>query len=258
MTLPSAQRYGFVRLVNRSGVWAADPDYVVNVNVPQHLRPLAASISGPSYLPNYNGTWTASVSGGQPAYTYLWEYQLECSGGARDAGGSTTNNPRGGVGTNDVNCDEWYYGGTQASFTRTFWQNANLRLTVRDAANGSAVSSKYISVPGGGGGAFASQAATSQEALAKQDMPVAYALRAAQPNPFASSTLIQYDLPEATYVRLTVYDMTGREVARLVDEEKGAGYHAASFDAKGISSGVYLYRLNAGAFKQTGRLVLLK
>ena len=83
-------------------------------------------------------------------------------------------------------------------------------------------------------------------------------MHAAYPNPFNPSAEIAFDLPEATDVRLAVYDVTGREVARLADGPTGAGAHRVRFDATGLPSGVYLYRLEAGSFAATERMTLVK
>ncbi|NBC15796.1 MAG: T9SS type A sorting domain-containing protein [Bacteroidetes bacterium] len=71
-------------------------------------------------------------------------------------------------------------------------------------------------------------------------------------------TTIRYALPEPTRVRLAVYDLLGREVATLADGLKPAGRHEAIFEASGLPSGVYLYRLEAAGRVLTGRMVLLK
>ena len=93
-------------------------------------------------------------------------------------------------------------------------------------------------------------------------MPDAYALSDVYPNPFNPSATIRFALPEAAEVRLVVYDVVGREVARLVEGKRPAGYHVAHFDGARLASGLYLYRLTArgeaGAFSKTGRMVLLK
>jgi parallel beta-helix repeat protein len=81
---------------------------------------------------------------------------------------------------------------------------------------------------------------------------------AAYPNPFNPATTIRYVLEEAAHVRLVVYDMLGRVVVRLVEEKQAAGVQEAVFDASGLPSGVYLYRIEAGGHVQTGRLVLMK
>jgi hypothetical protein len=78
------------------------------------------------------------------------------------------------------------------------------------------------------------------------------------PNPFNPSTTIKFELPKASMVRLTVYDMLGREGVVIVNERRDAGVHEVKFDGAGLSSGVYLYRLQAGEFVQTLKLVLLQ
>jgi len=78
------------------------------------------------------------------------------------------------------------------------------------------------------------------------------------PNPFNPSTTIKYELPQSSIVRLSVYDMLGREVSVLVNERRDAGVHEVKFDAWGLSSGVYFYRLQAGDVTQTKRLLLLR
>lgn len=79
------------------------------------------------------------------------------------------------------------------------------------------------------------------------------------PNPFNPSTVISYRLPVIGFVTLKVYDILGREVATLVNEEKPAGEYEVEFSAKGESaSGVYFYQLKAGEFSQTKKMILLK
>jgi hypothetical protein len=78
------------------------------------------------------------------------------------------------------------------------------------------------------------------------------------PNPFNPSTTINYELPISSVVKLSVYDMLGREVSVLVNERKNAGSYEVKFDAAGFSSGVYFYRIQAGDFTQTNRLLLVK
>lgn len=89
-------------------------------------------------------------------------------------------------------------------------------------------------------------------------VPNSYGLLNAYPNPFNPSTTIQYDVPEETYVRLTVFDVLGREVARLVDGQRNEGRYSVTFDASGLKSGMYFYRLETPAFRQTKRFILLK
>ncbi|MBE0557465.1 MAG: T9SS type A sorting domain-containing protein, partial [Proteobacteria bacterium] len=77
-------------------------------------------------------------------------------------------------------------------------------------------------------------------------------------NPFNPSTTIQYALHSRTHAALLVYNILGQRVAELVNEEKDAGSYEIQFDASGLASGVYLYRLEAGSFVQTRKLVVLK
>jgi hypothetical protein len=99
----------------------------------------------------------------------------------------------------------------------------------------------------------------------EQSLPVAFRLEQNYPNPFNPATHIGYSVgvasgqwPVAGHVRLAVYDLLGREVAVLVDEQKVPGIYSVTFDAKGLSSGVYLYRLQVGSYNQTRRMCLVR
>jgi len=85
-----------------------------------------------------------------------------------------------------------------------------------------------------------------------------YLLDQNYPNPFNPSTTIQYEIPKGSTVRLTVYDILGRQVATLVNELKQAGRYEANFNGNNLASGVYIYRLQAGEFTQTRKFVLTK
>jgi hypothetical protein len=78
------------------------------------------------------------------------------------------------------------------------------------------------------------------------------------PNPFNPTTVINYQLPVASHVVIRVYDILGREVTTLVNEQKPAGSYQVDFDAHLLSSGVYFYRLQAGSFTETKKFVLVK
>jgi beta-N-acetylhexosaminidase len=89
-------------------------------------------------------------------------------------------------------------------------------------------------------------------------LPGGFVLMDNFPNPFNPSTVIRYQLPVASNVRLVVYDLLGREVVTLVEEMKPAGPYAVRFNGSGLASGVYFYRLTAGKSIQTRRMVLTK
>ena len=90
------------------------------------------------------------------------------------------------------------------------------------------------------------------------ELPAEIVLRQNYPNPFNPTTIISYELPQQGHVRLNVYDMTGRQVATLVDTRMNAGRHQVSFNAMNLASGVYMYRLQAGGVTMTRQLTLIK
>lgn len=138
-----------------------------------------------------------------------------------------------------------------ATFALTLTSSVNVGQFVtatatEDEHNRSSEFSACLEVDGG-------VAAEEQEAL-----PTTYALFQNYPNPFNPQTTIHFDVPRAGPVRLVVFDMLGREVTVLVDEQKAAGRHEVVFSASDLPSGTYLYQLTGDGFRQTRKLVLLK
>jgi hypothetical protein len=88
--------------------------------------------------------------------------------------------------------------------------------------------------------------------------PHTYALQQNYPNPFNPATKIEYSIPKTCRVTLNIYDLLGRKIITLVNEEKSAGTYQIKFDDSNLASGMYLYRLQAGSFNETKRLMLLK
>ena len=78
------------------------------------------------------------------------------------------------------------------------------------------------------------------------------------PNPFNPSTKINFTIPNSTFVKLTVYDAIGNEVKVLINENKLAGTYTENFDAIGLTSGIYFYKLQSGEFVETKKMMLLK
>ncbi|HSW53578.1 MAG TPA: T9SS type A sorting domain-containing protein [Ignavibacteriaceae bacterium] len=88
--------------------------------------------------------------------------------------------------------------------------------------------------------------------------PTEFVLNQNYPNPFNPSTAIRYSIPTSGFVTIKVYDILGNEIATLVNEEKTAGNYEVNFDASGLASGMYLYRLQTDSFVETKKMVLLK
>jgi hypothetical protein len=89
-------------------------------------------------------------------------------------------------------------------------------------------------------------------------VPSEYKLQQNYPNPFNPVTNISYTIPETGLVSLTVYDVTGQEIAELINEEKPAGNYNTLFNASGLASGVYYYQVKVNDFISTKKMILLK
>jgi hypothetical protein len=94
--------------------------------------------------------------------------------------------------------------------------------------------------------------------VAPDGTPASYALDQNYPNPFNPTTTIRYELPQASFVTLTVYNTLGQQVAHLVNQQQQAGYHEVVFRDDALASGVYFYRIQAGGFVASKKLLLLK
>lgn len=90
------------------------------------------------------------------------------------------------------------------------------------------------------------------------DQPGNFSLLQNYPNPFNPATVIKYNLPKSSHVTIKLFDVIGKFVAVLVDEQKNAGSYQVTLNDSGLASGVYLYQLNAGNFMESKKLVLLK
>ncbi len=121
-------------------------------------------------------------------------------------------------------------------------------------------------VAGESAGTLSESTAANAELAAGVELPKGFSLAQNSPNPFNPSTTISYSVPEgggAMPVRLTIYDMRGREIIRLVEAFSAGGSYSVTWDGldgngRGVSSGVYLYRLQAGEHEQSRKMVMLK
>ena len=89
-------------------------------------------------------------------------------------------------------------------------------------------------------------------------IPTTYALEQNYPNPFNPTTIINYSIPQQAFVRLTVFNVLGEEVATLVNEMQNAGNRSVEFNANNFPSGIYFYKVNAGTFSDMKKMILLK
>jgi hypothetical protein len=92
----------------------------------------------------------------------------------------------------------------------------------------------------------------------KDFLPAKFQLEQNYPNPFNPSTVIRYGLPKTSNVIIEVFDITGQRIEKLVNEEKPAGYYEVTFNASNLASGMYFYRIQAGAFTLIKKMILLR
>lgn len=97
-----------------------------------------------------------------------------------------------------------------------------------------------------------------EENEGKYNAPYSFALHNNYPNPFNPTTVIAYSLPARMHVELKIFDILGREIKTLVNSEENAGGHSVNFDARFLSSGVYLYKIKAGSYVSTKKMLILK
>ncbi len=150
----------------------------------------------------------------------------------------------------------------------SFASGSNLTIESESGTVNIAAASGTITI-GGPGGAFKiaggnnsgeedSDDEGSGDTENPQTVPQQFMLSNNYPNPFNPTTVISYQLPVTSQVTLRVFDMLGREVATLVNDVVPAGQHEVHFDASNLSSGLYIYHLQAGEFLQTKKMMLIK
>ena len=138
------------------------------------------------------------------------------------------------------------YVDTVFEYDQTFYY----RLAARDYAGNQSLYTGWVE-------------ATVTLALAEVLIPEEFALHQNYPNPFNPVTQIKYDLPEDAMVTIHIYDLMGRNIKSLVRQNESAGYHTVRWDATNdrgepVSAGMYLYIIQAGEFRQTKKMVLVK
>jgi hypothetical protein len=117
---------------------------------------------------------------------------------------------------------------------------------------------KWIGTNGGGLAVYKEGGIVSVKEIINKNIPGEFSLFQNYPNPFNPSTNISFSLSRQSFVSLKVFDLIGREVTTLVAQEISTGFHVLQWNASNLASGVYFYRLHAGTFTETKKLVLLK
>jgi hypothetical protein len=92
----------------------------------------------------------------------------------------------------------------------------------------------------------------------EEGLPSEFKLEQNYPNPFNPATIIKFSVREREHVVIKIYDITGSEVATLLNQQMDAGNYSLTFDASSLASGVYIYRMNAGSFVSTKKMMFLK
>ncbi|HMU44429.1 MAG TPA: T9SS type A sorting domain-containing protein [Ignavibacteriaceae bacterium] len=141
----------------------------------------------------------------------------------------------------------------------TIWTEANKGLTNANVVS-MVVSETNLFAAISGSGLWRRPLSELITAVADQsnEIPTGFVLEQNYPNPFNPSTAIRFQVPNASFVNLKVYDVLGKEVATLVNEEKPVGNYEVNFNPSNLASGIYFYTLQAGKFTETKKLILLK
>lgn len=196
---------------------------------------------------------------------YIYTGNIDVSG---DNGNSWVHSDSGHPGT-DLSCfasnsaDQVFAGYNPGGIFRTTdngisWQAVNGGLTSLWVLSLAADSNGYLYAGTNGGGIFRSKFSTTEVKPAKDGIPGDFVLEQNYPNPFNPSTTIRYTLPKSSYVTLTIYDILGRELNTLVNAHQEAGYKSVQFNENDLPSGIYFYRLQAGTFTDTKKLLLIR
>ncbi len=132
----------------------------------------------------------------------------------------------------------------------------DIEITIEDTSN------NYLNTPARGSFFIIDDLQLSETATGINDqafsLPNDFKLEQNYPNPFNPTTTIRYSIPKESFVTIKVYDVIGKEITSLVNERKSTGNYSINFNASNLPSGIYFYRMQAGNFVSTKKLVLLR
>ena len=153
--------------------------------------------------------------------------------------------------------------GTKGTVTTTFGSDINVSdaaMSIALQTDGKILAGGYSGIAAGSTVFVLARYLTSNSTGINEakSLPKSFALEQNYPNPFNPSTTINYSIPKSGLVTIKIYDILGREVKTLVNEEKNAGNYNVEFNAGRLASGIYLYRMSAGSFEETKKLILIK
>ncbi len=216
---------GLGQIFERLGWFPATPQNVTFAYTVIGKPVLHVYITGDDEVLEYtSGTWTANIQHGSSPFSYQWYY--------KENGQSS-----------------WSTGGTSSSYTRHVGPPGTFQVKCVVTDNDSATDEEIYYV-------FVKEEGGPEKVTAH--VPDKFGLSQNYPNPFNPVTTIKFQLPEASFVKLIVYNINGQEVARLVETNMEAGYHETDWDASSVASGIYLYKITAGNFTQVKRMVVVK
>jgi len=197
-------------------------------------QPLSVTITGPGVLLwKQWGTWTANPSGGVGSYTYEWRYRNNGTGNWSSVVSTSQN------------------------YTRQM-PNNDIELQVKVTSGSEIAYDTHYVTLGPIDPKMANPIVVEENAI-----PESFTLTQNFPNPFNPETAIRFGLPEDAHVKLVVIDLLGREIRELVDGNRKAGYHSVIWDGRdnagnAVPSGIYIYQIAAGAFRDWKKLALVR
>lgn len=223
--------------INRNNILIAFNKYNIQPEI------LSVEMSGPTNLLEYQiGTWTISVNGGVPPYTYKWSYFISC-----DVGSGMAAAP----------CGYWFDLYTTTNIlTRYDSKDFELKCLVTDALNQSTATSSNINI------SSIQQSIKNRiselDNLYKTDISDTISLFQNYPNPFNPITNINFTLPHSEHIKIEIFNTIGQLIEVLVNETFNEGTHSLKFNAKNLPSGVYYYRMVFSNKIITKQMILTK